>query len=46
MEVLPELETQEIYSQLDQVFRTGKPFHARNQRVDLVVKGPTGNFFL
>jgi len=45
MEVLPELETQKIYSQLEQVFKTGKPFHARNQRVDLVVKGQLEIFF-
>lgn len=38
-EVLPELENQKIYSQLDDVFMTGIPFHARNQRVDLVVNG-------
>lgn len=36
-EVLPELEGSGIYEQLDNVFTTGEPFHARNQRVDLVV---------
>lgn len=38
-EILPELENQQIYAKLDQVFMTGKPFHARNQRVDLMVDG-------
>jgi PAS domain S-box-containing protein len=38
-EVLPELGNQAIFGQLDQVYRSGKPFHARNQRVDLQVNG-------
>ncbi len=38
-EVLPELDNQAIFSQLDQVYTTGIPFHARNQRVDIVVDG-------
>ncbi|GAA4084156.1 PAS domain-containing protein [Mucilaginibacter panaciglaebae] len=36
-ELLPELSHQEIFSQLDRVYNTGEPFHARNQRVDLWV---------
>jgi PAS domain S-box-containing protein len=35
-EVLPELESQSIYPQLEAVFTTGKAFHAKNQRIDLV----------
>lgn len=38
-ELLPELAGSAIYEQLDHVFITGEPFHARNQRVDLVVDG-------
>ncbi|HVG12931.1 MAG TPA: PAS domain-containing protein, partial [Flavisolibacter sp.] len=38
-EVLPELGAQNIYEQLDEVFRSGQPYHAFNQRVDLVVDG-------
>ena len=38
-EVLPELHNQRIYEQLDRVFSTGEPFHARNQRVDLIIEG-------
>lgn len=44
-EILPELDSQNIYSQLDGVFTTGKSFHARNQRVDLVVNGALKVFF-
>ncbi|HEY0899902.1 MAG TPA: PAS domain-containing protein [Sphingobacteriaceae bacterium] len=38
-DVLPELANQKIYEQLDGVYTTGTPFHARNQRVDLVIDG-------
>lgn len=44
-EVLPELESQQIYPRLDNVFTTGVPFHARNQRVDLVVNGKLQPFY-
>lgn len=36
-DVLPELENQDIYEQLDRVFTTGTAFHARHQRVDLQI---------
>jgi PAS domain S-box-containing protein len=45
MEVLPELESQQIYPQLYTVYKTGIPFHARNHRVDLVVDGKLESFF-
>lgn len=38
-EVLPELENQQIFQQLDSVYTTGKPFHAKNQRIDLAHDG-------
>lgn len=44
-EVLPELESQKIYPQLDGVFTTGIPFHARNQRVDLLIDGKLQPFY-
>ncbi|RCH53850.1 hypothetical protein DJ568_15020 [Mucilaginibacter hurinus] len=44
-EVLPELRDTGIYEQLDRVFTTGEPFHARNQRVDLVVDGKLQPFY-
>ncbi|WP_051224495.1 PAS domain S-box protein [Flavobacterium tegetincola] len=34
-DVLPELKEQKIFKQIQDVFRTGIPFHAINQRVDL-----------
>jgi PAS domain S-box-containing protein len=44
-EVLPELENQKIYAQLDNVYTTGIPFHARNQRVDIMVDGSLRTFY-
>lgn len=44
-EILPELSDQQIFSQLDQVFTTGIPFHARNQRVDIVVDNKLQPFY-
>lgn len=44
-EVLPELASQNIYQQLDSVYMTGIPFHARNQRVDLVVDNELQPFY-
>lgn len=38
-EILPELANQAIFAQLDTVFTTGIPFHARNQQVDLMIDG-------
>ncbi len=38
-DVLPELQNQEVFTQLGSVYTTGIPFHARNQRIDLVVDG-------
>jgi PAS domain S-box-containing protein len=44
-EALPELENQQIYPDLDRVFMTGKPFHARNQRVDIEVEGKLRTYY-
>lgn len=45
-EVLPELGEQKIYNQLSAVYRTGVPFHAHNQPIDLIVHGkPTRYYF-
>jgi PAS domain S-box-containing protein len=38
-EILPELENQHIYNQLDDVFITGKPVHKQNQLVNIVING-------
>jgi PAS domain S-box-containing protein len=44
-EVLPELANQNIYSQLDSVYTTGVAFHAKHQRVDLVIDGKLQPFY-
>ncbi len=44
-EVLPELETQHIFEQLESVFDTGRPFHANGQHLDLVVDGKLQTFY-
>lgn len=44
-DILPELDNQEVFSQLDSVYTTGKPFHARNQRIDLVVNNKLQSFY-
>jgi PAS domain S-box-containing protein len=44
-EVLPELHNQNIFSQLDSVYTTGIPFHAKHQRVDLTVNGQTQIYY-
>ena len=44
-EVLPELESQGIFSLLDRVYVTGEGYHARNQPVDLVVDGVLGTYY-
>jgi PAS domain S-box-containing protein len=38
-EILPELENQQIFDQLREVLNTGKPYEAKNARVDIVVEG-------
>ncbi|NEU70133.1 PAS domain S-box protein [Spirosoma agri] len=44
-DILPELSNQLIYDQLDRVYRTGIAFHARNQRVDIVIAGRLQSFY-
>jgi PAS domain S-box-containing protein len=43
--ILPELENQEIFSQLDSVYQSGIPFHARNQRVDIMTDGELKSYY-
>lgn len=38
-DALPEFENQHIFQQVQEVFRTGKAFHAQNQRVDILKNG-------
>ena len=44
-EVLPELENQQVYQQLERVYTTGVPFAARHQRIDIVVDGKLRPFY-
>jgi PAS domain S-box-containing protein len=44
-EFLPELFDQGVFTQLDDVYATGKPFHARNQRIDLRVDGHMRTYY-
>lgn len=44
-DILPELHNQAIFQQLDDVFTTGVPFKAENQRVDIVVNGVLSSFY-
>jgi signal transduction histidine kinase len=44
-DILPELEGQQIIPQLQHVYKTGVPFHARNQRVDLLFDGKLQPFY-
>ncbi len=38
-ELLPELDNQEVFNQLDQVYITGIPFYANNQPIQLIADG-------
>ena len=44
-EILPELEGSEVFQQLREVFETGKPFHAKNTHLDLVIDGQLKSFY-
>ena len=44
-EVLPELKETPILGQLDEVYTSGKPYHAKNQKVDLVIEGKLQSFY-
>ena len=44
-DVLPELENQLVFEQIDQVFTTGKSYHTKNTPLDLVVDGELQTFY-
>ncbi|MDX5437286.1 MAG: PAS domain-containing protein, partial [Pontibacter sp.] len=44
-DVLPELENQQVFEQLEAVYKTGIPFHAKNHKLDLVVGGELRTFY-
>ena len=44
-EILPEFENQQIFQQLDNVYTTGIPFHAKNQRIEIEINGSLQSFY-
>jgi len=44
-DILPELENQQIFDQIHYVRKTGIPFHAKNQRVDIEVEDKLKAFY-
>jgi PAS domain S-box-containing protein len=44
-EVFPELLTQDIYKQLDQVYKTGIPYSAADRQLDLLMEGRLKRFY-
>ncbi|MEO5599457.1 MAG: PAS domain S-box protein [Cyclobacteriaceae bacterium] len=45
MEILPELKNQGIFQNLEKVFLTGIPFHAKNQRVEIVENNKIKSYY-
>jgi PAS domain S-box-containing protein len=44
-EILPELDNQEVFKQLDEVYNTGIAFHIKNQPLDLIVDGTSNTYY-
>lgn len=44
-EILPELDNQSIFEQLNTVFETGQSFHSKNTRVDITINGKLETFY-
>lgn len=44
-EVVPEIEKQQIFQEALWAYTTGKPFHARDKRVDLIIDGQQKTFY-
>ena len=44
-DILPELANQQIFEQIRDVLSTGIPFHAKNQRVDIVINEQLKSFY-
>ncbi|MEP7376774.1 MAG: PAS domain S-box protein [Chitinophagaceae bacterium] len=44
-QILPELDNQDVFKQLDDVYTTGVPYHTKNQKIDLVIDGETKCFY-
>jgi PAS domain S-box-containing protein len=44
-DILPEFENQQIFDQIRAVLETGVPFHAKNQKVDLLINGLLKSYY-
>lgn len=44
-ELLPELNDQSVFEQIEKVLTTGESFHTKNTPLDLVINGKTQNFY-
>jgi len=44
-ELLPELQNQEVFDQLDQVYATGIPFNVENQYIDIIEDGRSRPYY-
>ncbi|MTH15639.1 PAS domain S-box protein [Flavobacterium sp. LC2016-01] len=44
-EILPELDNQSVFEQINTVFETGQAFHNKNARIDLNMKGVLESFY-
>lgn len=44
-DILPELENQHVFEQLNTVFETGESFHSKNTRLDLTIDGNLETFY-
>jgi PAS domain S-box-containing protein len=44
-EILPELEGQEVFEQIKEVYKSGKAFHTQNTPLDLIVNGKQDTYY-
>jgi len=44
-EILPELQNQSVFEQVESVFETGQSFHSRNSRIDIVIDNVLQSFY-
>ncbi|MEN2487069.1 PAS domain S-box protein [Flavobacterium sp. B11] len=44
-EILPELQNQSVFEQVESVFETGQSFHSRNSRIDIVIDNELQSFY-
>ncbi|MHC0441356.1 PAS domain S-box protein [Flavobacterium sp. 3-210] len=44
-EILPELDNQSVFEQVNHVFETGESFHTKNARIDLTMNGILESFY-